>query len=149
MLIITNNRFDLQSTVDVLNHDKLLPDLLEAIEDYIINSKVEAVINGVRTHVMHVSGFAQTHHLNLAKYLNSHVLHGYSARANMAKGHFANFPLLHYWLEIENMILDIAIRQFIGKPIDFPELMIPLLERHCFISDNEQNFIYRQYRKIR
>ncbi len=145
MIIIKNNELNLQTLVDVINYKHLVEDLTEVITEYIINNQQRTVINGDEQNVFHISGLSNYHHDRLGTYLNRHLLKEKDAQAQLTAGQFAQYPGRHHWLQLDDLIIDIAISQFAQQEMDLLPPDNPLLGRHCFICDNPKNFFYNLY----
>lgn len=146
MIIIKNNELDLRSIVDVINYKHLVTDLQEAIIEYIIGNQQRTIIDGEPANVFHVSGFANQHHEKLSDYLNCNLLKYEPLQAELVGGHFAHYPGRHYWLQIEDLIVDITIGQFADKEIELlDQIRDQIQDQHCFISDNPRNYLYNLY----
>jgi hypothetical protein len=145
MIIIKNNEINLLTMIDVINYRHLVEDLKEAIVEYIISNQQRAILNGAQQNVFHVSGLSQYHHDRLGEYLNRHLLKGNNLQASPTAGQFAQYPVRHNWLQLDDMIIDIAVSQFAEKEINLLPRNNELTKQHCFICDNPQNFFYNLY----
>lgn len=133
--------------VDVIKHEHLLEDLLDGISEYVSDNLSRAVVGGKQEKVFYISGMARKHHMALANYLNSRILHKHKIESEIAQGEFANFPTRHTWLRINDLIIDLTISQFKDKRIDTYDKIRQLLDSHCFLCDNPSNIIYRLYKQ--
>lgn len=131
--------------IDITKNQFLVPDIQQAIEEYFLENKQQAIFNGEKQDVIYISGMADKHNPALANYLNSSVLKSYPAKADICQGHFANYPIIHCWIKIGNLIIDLVIKQFADKNIDFPENLLSLLDKQYFICDNPSNPFYKLY----
>jgi hypothetical protein len=146
MLRIQNNQIEQQPLIDVINQYDFLDDLHLAINEYIIDNKQRTIIYGEPLEVFYVSGLAEHHHEALADYLNSTILKPTNQHAELTEGYFADFPNPHFWVNIDNLIIDIAIKQFADKSIDLFDSLKQLLDHQCFICDNPTNHFYQLYK---
>jgi len=145
MIIIKNNDLDLKTLVDVINYQSLVEELTETLKEYIVSHQQRVVINGSVANVFHISGLSSYHHENFADYLNRTILKNTRQQAHLTPGHFAHYPSRHHWLQIDDLILDLAISQFKNKPLPLLDTIPEARQTHCFISDNPRNYLYNLY----
>ncbi|MFH0988116.1 MAG: hypothetical protein V1763_01960 [Parcubacteria group bacterium] len=146
MILVTRN-FQFQPMLDIVNNDNapLADDVSEAINEYILTHKQRAMIGNELANVFHVSGLDKHHHERLGEYLNRHVLRQLGDQAELVDGTFGD-EHKHYWLMLGDLLIDVTIKQFQDKEVDFPEALRFLFDSHGFISDNPNNLIYQMYR---
>lgn len=145
MILIKENQITHEPIVDVLQNQRILSDLRQAVEEYIIDNQQKAMVAGEPCSVFHVSGLAELHHQKLAKYLNRVVFSNQPASATVSKGMFGNYPLTHYWIQADDLIIDVTIKQFSNKNINLNNSLRTLLDHSCFICDNPKNPFYQLY----
>ena len=146
MLIIRDNQITHDPLTDIINGEHLLHDLETAINEYIIGNKQRVVINGKNEDAFYVSGMAMHHHARLANYLNSTVLKNFNVEAETRQGHFADYPSIHTWISVGDIIIDVTIKQFTDKNIALLDTLKQLLDHRYFICDNPKNCFYALYR---
>ncbi len=145
MIIIERNKIQHQPMIDVINDYHFLNDLSAAIDEYMLANQQKTFVDGKPMQVFYVSGMAERHHERLVDYLNSRILREAPEKAILTKGHFAKFPTTHYWLQIDDLIVDITIKQFCDKSLDIYDSLKQLLDYQYLVSDNPQNSIYNMY----
>ena len=146
MLHVENNHIEQKSLIDVINKYGFLGALQEAIDEYIIDNKQRTIIDGEPKEVFYISGLAKQHHEALADYLNATVLKTINQHTELAEGYFADFPAQHYWLKLNDLIIDLALRQFYDKDIVLSDNLKQLLDHKYFICDNPDNHFYQLYK---
>ena len=145
MILIKENQITHEPIVDVIQNLEILSDLKQAIEEYIIDNQQKTIIAGEPCSVFHVSGLAELHHQKLAKYLNRIIFINQQETAMVHKGMFGNYPLSHHWIQVDDLIIDVTIKQFSNKSINLNETLRTLLDHSCFICDNAKNPFYQLY----
>ncbi|MFA6536852.1 MAG: hypothetical protein WCT18_00460 [Patescibacteria group bacterium] len=149
MIIVKNNQPQIEFLQDVRQEHDYLFELKNLILEFLIREKQLAYVESQKIEFVPISGLAQTHHENLGAYLNDFLFRDLpNAFARVACGKFADFPLTHYWLRVNDLLVDLSIKQFANKPIPTFRAYGPLLENHIFISDNANNPIYKMYNEI-
>lgn len=145
-MIIIDKKFVLAPLVDLVKYYNFEIELVEALEAYISENTRKTIVSGEKKDVFFISGMSNKHHRELNLYLNHKVLDRYKAEGRLISGEFANFPMKHYWININGLIIDLTIKQFKDKKIDTYNKFRELLDTDCFISDNPNNIIYRLYK---
>lgn len=149
MLIIRDNQFIHEPLVDIISHGHLLHDLEDAVNEYIASHKQRAIIAGKSEDVFYVSGMAEHHHSGLADYLNATIFKNSDVEARLRQGHFADYPMIHTWIEVGDIIIDVTVKQFSDKNITLLSTLKQLLDHRYFICDNPQNCFYSLYRAMK
>ena len=146
MLLLHNNQIQQPALCDLCENKHFAEDLDSAISDYIIDNSQKSISNNEFQTVFHISGLAKQHHFHLGNYLRKKFFHKSVSELRLQKGFFADCPIEHHWLQIDNLIIDIAIKQFINQNIAVNFILKELLNDHyCFISDNPENYFYKLY----
>ena len=144
-MIILDKNFHFTPLVDLTAESTCYQDEIpKAIHEFIMENQNDTFVNGERVKVFHMSGFAKKHHYGLVDYLNKKLFQKRVAR--IVEGQFAGFPLQHYWVSIDNIIIDLTVKQFINKSFTTSEALRKLIDCHAFVSDNIDNYIYKLYR---
>jgi hypothetical protein len=146
MIIIKNNRADLNPLIDVVDHEDLVPDLLEMIEEYMLANKVRTVYEDNDQEVFFISGLSEVHHQALSEYLNNYAFEDEEFEAVPVSGSWGDFPAAKHWLDIDGLIVDIGFSDLKDRTEDLPEYYDNFQTCNCFISDNPKNVLYNLYR---
>ncbi|HMB25842.1 MAG TPA: hypothetical protein VKP03_00320 [Patescibacteria group bacterium] len=147
MIIVGDYQIKSEPLIDLTQKNQRLESIINAVEEYVMENRQKAIIKGKPLEVFHVSGLASQHAPRLTHYLNHKILKNYSDQAQVEQGSFANYPGRHYWIEINDLIIDLGFKQFADKRINVLNSLRPFLQYYCFISNNSQNPFYRMYRK--
>ncbi len=147
MLYFKNNQLLHDPILDLRSAEITLADLRTIIEDYIYDNRQKIIYRGHPLDVFYISGLAQYHHARLADYLNQTLCKYQQFKALLQQGTFAKYPTSHYWVEINDLIIDLTIKQFNNKLIDLPKPYFDFLNCSYFASDNKINPFYLLYQK--
>jgi len=140
-MIILNTQFSFNPLIIVNNNQKLVTKILPTLEKFIHLFPQKSMHNGELLQTFPVSGLAKQQHTLLQNFLfDQHLLGSY-----VIKGHFANPTQTHFWLRINDLLIDLNFGQFKNKNLEISPLLNEYFERQIFVCDQPQNLIYRLY----
>ena len=118
--------------------------LQEAIDEYIRENSQPTYFQGQLVDALQVTGQSQEHAAGLADYLNQQSDVPYEF--NAVRGYFSDYNLgQHFWIVSEQLLIDLAIKQFANYP-QLPGDLLADLTQHCYlICDNPDDPIHRLY----
>jgi len=147
MIIIKDNRVNLNPLIDVSDHEALVPQLLELIEEYMLANKVRTIFEDTDQEVFFISGLAEAHHRDLADYFNNFAFENEDFNAELISGNLGEFPATHHWIDIDGLIVDIAFSELKNESENLPEYFNNFRECNCFTCDNPKNVLYGLYKE--
>lgn len=137
---------NLNPFMDVVDHEELVPQLLELIEEYMLANKVRTIADEIDQDVFFISGLSEAHHRDLAGYFNDFALHKQAFNAEFVSGSLGEFPRTRHWIDIDGLIIDIAFSNLKNEQEELPEYFDNFRECNCFICDNPKNLVYGLYK---
>jgi len=146
MLIFIKDKLSHDPIVDVDSNNSYLSTIQGAIEEYIHENKQKTIQQGQPLQAFYISGMAKHHHNNLSNYLNQTVLKSLNEKAIVEQGKFANYPISHYWIRLNDLIIDLTIKQFFNKDLGLIDSLVQYLNSSYFVSNNKSNPIYQLYK---
>ncbi|KKR07597.1 MAG: hypothetical protein UT32_C0009G0058 [Parcubacteria group bacterium GW2011_GWC2_39_14] len=141
-MLIIEKSFSFQPFIDLQKPEININDIIQRIEEYIHEKTRKTIIDGQPVHVLNISGLADYHHNELANYLRSN-----RCDCNVESGEFGETPIKHCWIKINDLLIDLTIKQFENCPNCAPSYLRQFFDTHCYVSNNSESLIYKLYRK--
>lgn len=132
----------LQPLVRVITPEINIYALKERIEDYLYENSLPTHYKGHLVSALNVNGQSQEHSSDLRKYLNHFSDYN---KFDVKKGYFIKPEIEHYWLQQNQIIIDITIRQFINHVILFDNPLHKIGNYSYLICDNPNDPVYQLY----
>lgn len=116
----------------------------ELVKEYLLQESKPSFYQGQIVPAVHLTNFAARHSQKLSKYLNRHLEHNY--HFEVKNGYFADYNLIeHWWIQSDNLLLDLTIRQFLNYPQIDQAIQQQLSDYSYYLSDDPEHFLYRLY----
>lgn len=117
--------------------------LQNRIEEYLHENSLALYHQGKIVNALPVTGQSQSHAKKLASYLNRDKETG--CNFQIVKGYFVSEDIEHFWLQVDNLLIDIAIRQFANFPQLNDNPLQAISDYAYLICDNTLDPIYQLY----
>jgi len=145
-MLILDKTFQFAPLIDISSTSFDADKASDCIYEYILSKARKTILNNSPVKVLHLSGLANYHHNELIQYLKSNSDLTQPQNFVLQIGEFGDTNIKHCWIQIDDIIIDLTLKQFENCPRCAPSFLCNFFNVPCYISNNRQSLIYQLYK---